>query len=154
MKRMIVRLAATAALVLLGVGSMSQAWAQDAKGVRLTARKNVQINGFEAQLRGDYRESGTPTRLNAELEHINIPVGTKVAFCTVRNGVSTLVGVGSVRTIGGVLTASVELNVNDGEVVPNIDAGNLLQARQRTAAPFVKCPTCGSQLMISAPFQQ
>ena len=45
-------------------------------------------------------------------------------------------------------------NVNDGEVVPNIDAGNLLQARQRTAAPFIKSPTCGSQLMISAPFQQ
>jgi hypothetical protein len=154
MKQLSVRLAAIAALALLGVGSMSQAWAQDAKGIRLTARKNVAINGFEAQLRGDYRESGTPTRLNAELEHINIPTGTKVAFCTVRNGVSTLVGVGSVRTIGGVLTASVELNVNDGEVVPNIDAGNLLQARQRTAAPFIKSPTCGSQLMISAPFQQ
>lgn len=154
MKQMSVRFAAIAALVLLGVGSISQAWAQDAKDLRLAARKNVTINGFEAQLRGDYRESGTPTRLNAELEHINIPLGTKVAFCTVRNGVSTLVGVGTVRTVGGVLTASVELNVNDGEVVPNIDAGNLLQARQRSAAPFIKNPTCGSQLMISAPFQQ
>ena len=72
---------------------MHSTWAQQ---TRLSARKNKVINGIEAQLRGDYREKSSPSRLNSELEDINIPVGTKVAFCLVQDGVKTLVGVGQV----------------------------------------------------------
>lgn len=109
----IVRFSGLAMILLIAVaGAFGQ---EAAKGTRFTARGNKTINGFEAQLRGDYRESGTPTQLTAELEHINIPSGTKVAFCTVKNGVSTLVGLGSVKTVGGVLTASVELHATDGD---------------------------------------
>jgi hypothetical protein len=146
-----VRFAMVMTLLIVAAGAFGQ---EGAKGTRLTARADKTINGFKSELRGDYRESGTPTQLTAELEQINIPIGTKVAFCTVKNGFSTLLGVASVTTVGGELTASVELHVTDGDIVPNIDAGNLLQGRQRTTAPFIKSPTCGSVLLISAPFQR
>ena len=143
------RLASTALLVL-AIMSAASAWAQN---VRLSARKNKIINGIEAQLRGDFRANPNPSRLNAELENINIPVGTKVAFCLLQNGVKSLIGVGKVTLVGGIPTASVELNVNDGDVVPNVSAGDVLQARQRKVAPFKASPTCGTALLVSAAFQ-
>lgn len=144
------RLAGVALVLVLAMMSSASAWAQN---VRLSARKNKIINGIEAQLRGDYRATPNPSRLNADLENINIPVGTKVAFCLLQNGVKSLIGVGQVTLVGGIPTASVELNVNDGAIVPNVSAGDVLQARQRKLAPFKASPTCGTALLVSAAFQ-
>lgn len=138
-------------LALAVVGTASQVWAQQ---VRLSARKNKVINGIEAQLRGDYRENTNPTRLNGDLENINIPVGTPVAFCLLQNGVKTLVGVGKIALVGGIPVATVDLAVTDGDTVPNVNAGDVLQTRQRTVAPFNPTPGCGAPLLISAAFQQ
>ncbi|MBZ5681081.1 MAG: hypothetical protein LAO24_13345 [Acidobacteriia bacterium] len=139
-----------AVLVLTVMGSASEMWAQQ---VRLTACKNRVINGIEAQLRGDYRERTSPVRLNADLENINIPVGTPVAFCLLQNGVKTLIGVGKVAMIGGVPVATVDLAATDGDFVPNVNAGDVLQARQRNVAPFNPNPGCGAAMLISAAFQ-
>jgi hypothetical protein len=145
-----VRLASLAVLLVVAMmGSTTAAWAQ----TRLSARKNKVINGIEAQLRGDYRANPNPIRLNAELENINIPVGTKVAFCLLQNGVKSLIGVGQVTLVGGIPTASVELATADGDTVPNVSAGDVLQARQRKLAPFKSSPTCGTALLVSAAFQ-
>jgi hypothetical protein len=145
------RYASVAVVLALAImGSATGAWAQQ---TRLTVRKNKVINGIEAQLRGDYRENTTPSRLNVDLEDINIPVGTKVAFCVLQNGVRTLVGVGRVAMVGGVPTASIDLNVNDGDTVPNVNAGDVLQARQKTIAPFVANPTCNTAFMMSGAFR-
>jgi hypothetical protein len=145
------RFATVAALLALALmGSASQMSAQQ---VRLTARRNKVINGIEAQLRGDYRENTTPTRLNADVENINIPVGTPVAFCLLQNGVKTLVGVGKVALVGGIPVATVDLAVTDGDPVPNVNAGDVLQTRQRTVAPFNPNPGCAAPLLISAAFQ-
>lgn len=138
------------AVLVLAIMSSASAAAQD---IRLSARKNKVINGIEAQLRGDYRANPAPQRLNAELENINIPVGTKVAFCLLQNGVKSLVGVGTVAMVAGIPTASVELNVNDGQTVPTVNAGDVLQARQRKIAPFKANPTCGTGLLVAAAFQ-
>jgi hypothetical protein len=135
-------------LVMAVTGTTSQMWAD--QQVRLRARQNKTINGFEAELRGDYREQRGPSRLNAELEKINLPAGTPVAFCLVQNGVRSLLGVGHVG--GAVPEASVELEANDGDTVPKVEAGDVLQAHQRSTAPFNPNPTCGSALLISAPF--
>ena len=144
-----IRFASLAVVLVLAIMSSAAASAQ----TRLRARKNKVINGIEAQLRGDYRADPNPIRLNAELENINIPVGTKVAFCLLQNGVKSLVGVGQVSLVGGIPTAFVELNVNDGDVVPNVSAGDVLQARQRKIAPFRASPTCGTALLVAAAFQ-
>lgn len=139
-----------AALVLAITSFVGTASAQE---IRLAARKNKVINGVEAQLRGDYRDRGTSQRLNSELENINIPVGTKVAFCLLKDGVKSLVGVGTVTMVAGIPTAFVELNTNDGQVVPSVSAGDVLQARQRKIAPFRASPTCGTALLVSAAFR-
>jgi hypothetical protein len=146
------RFASLAAMAIMAiVCSASPMWGQD---IRLAARKNKVINKIEAQLRGDYRESnGTPLRLNAELENINIPVGTPVAFCMVQNLVKTKIGVGKVAMVGGILVASVECNINDGNAVPKVNVRDKLQARQSAVAPFKTSPGCGAPLLVSAAFK-
>jgi hypothetical protein len=146
-----IRLASLSALVVMGVVcSASPLWGQQ---VRLRARQNKVINGIEAELRGDFRAAANPIRLNAELENINLPVGTPVAFCLVQNGVKTKIGVGRVGMVAGVHVAEVELTANDGDAVPNVSTGDLVQARQSKQAPFKTAPTCGSPLLVSADFR-
>src|SRR5690349_18333693 len=101
-----IRFAGLAMMLVMVVMGFTQTRAEGQ--VRLSVRQSKLINGFEAQLRGDYRENnGVPERLNAQLERINIPAGTPVAFCVFSNGVNTLIGVGKVATVGGIPTASV-----------------------------------------------
>jgi hypothetical protein len=140
-------------LALTVLGSASQIWAQN---LELGVRKNKIINGFAAELRGDYRESnGTPTRLTAELDHINIPVGTAIAFCVQDSTtlVRTKIGVARVRRIAGIPTAEVELRLSDGDFVPRITAGDKLEAHQSAVAPFRTSPGCGAPLLVSGSFQ-
>jgi hypothetical protein len=147
------RLASLAAVIL---GIVCLASPMSAQDVRLLSRRNKVINGFEAQLRGDYRESnGTPTQLSADLENINLPIGTPVAFC-VKNHVTlvkTKIGVGKVALVGGILVATVDLNINDGNAVPKINVLDVLQARQRALPPFNTSPGCGTAVLIQAPFK-
>ena len=142
-----------AALLLLSVLGSRQVWAQN---IELGVHKNKIINGFEAELRGDYRESnGSPTRLTAQLDHINIPVGTSIAFCLQDSVtlVKTKIGVGTVRMVGGIPTAEVELRTSDGDVVPKVTVGDKLQARQNAVAPFKTSPGCGTHLLVAGPFK-
>jgi hypothetical protein len=144
---------ALAMLSLMAVSGITAQVSADQQ-LRLRARQNKVINGFEAELRGDYREQSGPNRLDAGLEKINLPVGTAVAFCLVHDGVSTRIGVGHVRIEAGVPEASIELDATSGRSVPKVDKGDILQARQHSAAPFLTNPACGAQLLIAAPFQQ
>jgi hypothetical protein len=120
---------------------------------RRPVRRNKVINGIEAELRGSYRARTSPIQLNSELDNINIPVGTPVAFCLLQNGVKTLLGVGQITLVGGTPTAVVELSANDGDVVPTVSAGDVLQARQRLVAPFNRNSTCGTAMLVAAAFQ-
>src|SRR5450432_4638611 len=95
------RFASISVMIVMAVMSISSTlWAD--QQTRLRARENKIINGFETELRGDYRENHSPIRLNAELEKINLPLGTKVAFCLVQGGVKTRIGVGTVKKEGAV----------------------------------------------------
>jgi hypothetical protein len=144
------RYAGIAAMLVLAI--MSSASAESAQ-TELRARANKVINGIEAELRGDFRANPNPVRLNAELDNINLPVGKKVAFCLVQNGVSSLIGVGQVRLVGGIPMAEVERSTSDGATVPFVLAGDVLQARQHKMAPFISNPSCGTALLFSASFQ-
>jgi hypothetical protein len=146
------KLATLAILSVMAVlGTTNQVWADKGgqQQVELRARANKHINGFEAELRGDYRERPGRNRLNAELEQINLPVGTPVAFCLVQGGVSSLIGVGNVSKA---FRTEIELEAEDGDVVPTVKAGNVLEAHQASKAPFSPNPTCSDALLISAPF--
>jgi hypothetical protein len=151
MKNARMRFASLAAMVIMGVVcSASPMFGQQ---VRLRARQNKVINGIEAELRGDFRAAANPIRLNAELDNINIPLGTKIAFCLVQNGAKKKIGVGRVKVVGGVQVAEVELSANDGAAVPSVSAGDILQARQSAVAPFRSSPGCGAPLLVAASFR-
>ena len=139
------------ALTLVLIGT-NQVWAQNTPQTRLAVRKNKVINGIEAQLRGDYRENNSPLSLNSQLENIHIPLGKPVAFCLVQDGVLTKLGLGRIAMVGGVPTATVELSVRDGDFVPAVHAGDVLQARQAAKAPFRANPGCGAPLLVSGLF--
>jgi len=124
----------------------------DATTIRLTARSTAIINGIRAELRGDYRATGAPIRLNAQLENVNLRIGTPVAFCVLHNGVQHLAGRGRVALVAGILTAKIELEATDGDRVPVVTAGDRLQTRQKKITPFNLPPTCGSPLLASAQF--
>jgi hypothetical protein len=141
--------------VMAVLGTTNQVWADKGQQqLELKARLNKQINGFEAELRGDYRERPGRDRLNAELEKINIPAGTPIAFCVLHHSVQTLIGVANVARVGGVLQVQIELEGEDGDAVPKVVAGDSLQAHQQTAAPFSPDPTCADANLISAPFKK
>jgi len=145
---------ASLAMMLLVAVPWGNAQAEADKGLQLTARATKVINGFETELRGDYREQNGPSRLNIQLEKVNLPLGTPVAFCVMHAGVNTMVGIGKVATVAGSPTATIELEAKDGDVVPKVNLKDVLQARQRPVAPFNPNPTCGAALLISAPFLQ
>ena len=150
-RKSLITLAALLTLALLS--STTAAWAQS---LELGVHKNKIINGFEAELRGDYQENnGVPSRLTAQLDHIKIPVGTPIAFCLVDSVtlVKTKLGVAKVKMLAGIPTAEVELRTSDGNFVPKVTAGDKLQARQSAVAPFKTSPGCGSPLLISGKFQ-
>ncbi|HET7206184.1 MAG TPA: hypothetical protein VFI95_06350 [Terriglobales bacterium] len=142
-----------AALLVLTALSSPQLWAQS---LELGVHSNKIVNGFEVELRGDYQENnGVPSRLTAELDHINIPVGTPIAFCLVDSVtlIKTKIAVGKIKMLGGIPTAEVELRTSDGNFVPKVTAGDKLQARQSAVAPFRTSPGCGAPLLISGKFQ-
>src|SRR5262245_13095050 len=49
--------------------------------VRLRARGQAVINGIEAELRGDFERRPDRTRLDGQLENINLPLGSAISFC-------------------------------------------------------------------------
>jgi hypothetical protein len=150
-----IRFAGLAILSVMAViGTTRLVHADNQKQLELKARQNRQINGFETELRGDYRERVGRDRLNAELEKINLPVGTPVAFCLVHAGAQSVIGVADVVKAGGIFEAEIELESQDGDTVPTVKAGDLLQAHQRATAPFNPNPTCGELLLLSAPFRK
>jgi len=145
------RFASLAMILMMAVMGLTSTGFADQK-VELKARQNKRINGFQAELRGDYREKSGPDRLNGELGQINIPLGTPVAFCLVHSGVSSLVTVADVAKTGGEIQAQFELEAEHGDSIPKVVAGDLLQAHQSTKAPFNPNPTCSDVLLLSAPF--
>jgi hypothetical protein len=82
-----------------------------------------------------------------------LPVGTKVAFCLLQNGTKSRIGVGQVHMEAGRPVAEIQLEANDGDSVPTVAAGDVLQARQKKSAPFNPNPGCGTSLLVSAAFR-
>lgn len=146
-----IRFANLAVALMVLIGS-TQIWAQDAQSTQLAVRRNKVINSVEAQLRGDYKADSAPISLNSQLENIAVPIGVPVAFCLVQNGVSTKLGVGKVAMVGGVRTATIELSARDGDMVPTVNAGDILVARQSAKPPFQANPGCGSPILIGGFF--
>ncbi len=135
----------TLAIAALTVGSMA-AWADDGqKGgqgsgqgqgpgpgnnknqnaqVRLrTTLAGAAIQGIKPEGNADFRNDGQGrTRLNVEVENVNLPAGTVLGVAVVHAGVSTMVG--SITLGSG--ENELELDSQNGATVPAVVSGDMV----------------------------
>ncbi len=107
--------------------------------VRLKARGEVVINGVEAELRGKFEREPERTRLDGELENINLPVGSAISFCLMRGNSTMPLAVGIIGLQEEEREAEFELRSDEGQNPPNVQAGDVLQARDGANGNMADC---------------
>ena len=108
--------------------------------VRLRARGEAVINGVEAELRGKFEREPERTRLEGELENINLPVGSAMSFCLMRGNSTMPVAVGIIELQDDhERQAEFELRTDEGQTPPNVQAGDVLQARDGANGNLADC---------------
>jgi hypothetical protein len=114
--------------------------------VELRARAEAVINGAQVELRGKFEREPEETHLQGELRDVNLPVGSAVSFCLVQ-GMSTIpLAVGVVQEER---KAEFELRSDRGQNPPNVQAGNVLQARDGANGNMADCMR---PLLVAATF--
>jgi hypothetical protein len=106
-------------LLMFGIGENASAKSSE---IRMLADLNPP-NGGIADGKADYRERGNSKRLNVEVEDVS----PNSAFTVKVSGKT----IGTIRT-NSFGTAELERNTNDGQVVPKILKGDLVQIFQGT----------------------
>ena len=72
----------------------------------------------------DFRsDSRGRTRLNVEVEHVNLPQGTVLTVTLTHAGTTTTVGTFTLSATG---FAELELNSQDGQTVPAVQSGDMI----------------------------
>lgn len=139
------QLLAKASLVLLaGCGS-----AMDPAGeIELQATAQANINGIQAELKGQFRIEAEGQRLRGELDNSGFSVGTAISFCLVKPTVTTPLAAPQTDAQG---VAQFELNTQNGQTVPRVNSGDKLEARQ--GAMSSGTADCSAPLLVSATFQ-
>src|SRR5262249_22485920 len=117
--------------------------------VRLEARGEAVISGVEAELRGHFERRPDRTRLDGELEDINLPVGSAISFCLVQGANTIPLAVGIVRLEEQRREADFHIRTDDGQNPPNVQAGDVLQARDGANGNM---PDCSRPLVVAATF--
>jgi hypothetical protein len=93
--------------------------------VRLrTTLAGAAIQGRKPEGNADFRNDGQGrTRLNVEVENVNLPAGTVLTVSVVHAGVSTMVGTIKLGSGG---EDELELDSQNGATVPAIVSGNMV----------------------------
>jgi hypothetical protein len=95
------------------------------QGTRLHARLTGQaIQGIAPEGGGDFRSESGRTRLQVEVEHVNLPAGT-VLTVSLQSGANAPVQVGTI-TISATGFGELELESDRGAVVPAVQNGDVL----------------------------
>jgi hypothetical protein len=129
---------------LAGCGS-----AMDPAGeIELQAQSQANINGVQAELRGQFRIEAEGTRLTGELDNSNFPANTAISFCLVKSSMTIPLAAPDTNAQG---VAQFELNTQNGQTFPRVNVGDKIEARQgATASGGTDCTT---PLLASATFQ-
>jgi hypothetical protein len=118
--------------MLLAAGALLLPAMMIAKGgeVRLrTALAGAAIGGLTPSGHADYRASDNRSRLNVEVEDVNLPAGTKVSV-EVNGATVGTITISAAPIRGGEL----ELNTQDGQLVPKLSSGATVTIRNGEAA--------------------
>lgn len=105
-------------------GGSGQGNNNQAAQVRLrTTLAGAAIQGKKPEGNGDFRSETGRTRLNVEVENVNLPAGTVLTVAIVHAGVSTTVGT---ITLGITGESELELEAQNGAMVPAIVSGDMV----------------------------
>jgi len=132
-----------------GVGSSGNSGSDSGDEFRLRARGEAVISGVEAELRADFRRRPDRTRLDGELEDINLPSGTPISFCLVHGTNPVAVAVGTVHLEDQRMVAELSIRTDDGEQPPEVMAGDVLEARNGASGGAADC---GKPLLVRGTF--
>lgn len=131
------------ALLLGSCGSMDPAGE-----IELQATAQANINGMQAELKGQFRIEAEGQRLRGELDNSGFSTGTAISFCLVKPTVTTPLAAPQTDAQG---VAQFELNTQNGQTVPRVSSGDKLEARQ--GAMSSGTADCSAPLLVSATFQ-
>jgi hypothetical protein len=123
-----------AALVLTTALMMSRVSLADSKNeVRLRAQlTGSAIGGITPSGNADFRsDSRGRTRLNVEVEHVNLPKGTVLSVTIMHAGATAAIGSITLNAFG---SGELELNSQDGETVPAVVKGDVVTVMNGAAA--------------------
>ena len=97
--------------------------------VRLRTRlAGAAINGKTPEGQADFRmeASRNRSRLNVEVENVNLPAGTVLTVVITLNGTPTTVGMITLNAFGA---GELELNSQDGDTVPVVASGDTIAVK-------------------------
>jgi hypothetical protein len=117
--------------------------------IRLRARGAAVINGVEAELRGNFEIRPDRTRLDGELEDVNLPVGFAVSFCLVQGSNTIPLAVGIVTLEDDRKEAEFHIRTDEGQTPPTVQIGDILQARDGANGSV---PDCSLPLLVTGTF--
>ena len=117
--------------------------------VELKASGQAVVAGVEAELRSSFEQRPGETRLDGQLEHINLAVGSAISFCLVQGGNTIPLAVGIIQAEGQDRVAEFHIRTENGQTPPNVQAGNILQARDGANSNL---PDCSRAVLVTATF--
>jgi hypothetical protein len=123
-----------AALVLAATLALTTSAFADSKNeVRLRTQLTGNAIGNNAPSgHADFRaDSRGRTRLNVEVEHVNLPQGTMLTVTLTHAGATTTL---STLTLNAAGEGELELNSQDGDSVPAVQAGDVITVMNGAAA--------------------
>jgi hypothetical protein len=134
------------ALPILSTGCGS---AMDPAGeIELQAKAEANINGVQAELRGQFRIEAEGTRLTGELDNSNFPANTAISFCLMKPTMTIPLAAPETNGLG---VAQFEVNTQNAQTVPRVNVGDKIEARQGATASGAA--DCSALLLASATFQ-
>jgi len=117
--------------------------------VELSARGEAVINGIQAELRGQFERRLDRTRLDGQLENINLPVGSAISSCLVQGGQTIPLAVGIIQLQDQRREAEFHIRTDQGQTPPNVQIGDVLQARD---GANVTMADCSRPLLVAGTF--
>ena len=117
--------------------------------VQLSTRGEMVISGVAVELRGQFERRPDRTRLDGQLEDINMPVGSAVSFCLMHGGQTIPLAVGVVQPQDQGREAEFHIRTDQGQNPPSVQAGDVLQAHD---GANVTTADCSRPLLVAGTF--
>jgi hypothetical protein len=133
MRQPVYKLLSTALALAVALTLSTASFADSKSEVRLRAQlTGSAIAGITPSGNADFRSASRGRmRFNVEVEHVNLPQGTVLTVTLTHGGASSVVGTLTLRATG---FAELELNSQDGEVVPAVQAGDVVTVMNGASA--------------------